>query len=191
MNLDSTPKALGFVCSPSEHTMYARGHGRSRLVLGVYVDDLIMAGADTEETARFKKEMMEQFCMSDLGLMHYYLGIEVRQSGIGIVVMRRSCWSAQAWRPATLQQCPWSRGSSSARIASTHPRTPKFYRSMVRCLRYSCKWAGNGCPPSFHSWPYWSNANSLSIRKYTLAERAAVCPLPSHQRSADQLASSL
>jgi hypothetical protein len=136
MNLDSTPKALGFICSPSEHTMYARGHGRSRLVLGVYVDDLIMAGADTEETARFKKEMMEQFCMSDLGLMHYYLGIEVRQSGIGIVVMRRSCWSAQAWRPATLQQCPWSRGSSSARIASTHPRTPKFYRSMVGCLRY-------------------------------------------------------
>jgi hypothetical protein len=34
MKLDSTMKELGFIVSPSEHAMYARGEGRSRLLLG-------------------------------------------------------------------------------------------------------------------------------------------------------------
>jgi hypothetical protein len=84
--LDATLKGLGFVSSPSEHTMYARGEGNARILLGVYVDDLIVTGADVEEISRFKKEMMEQFRMSDLGLLHYYLGIEVHQNGSGIVL---------------------------------------------------------------------------------------------------------
>jgi hypothetical protein len=49
--------------------MYARGEGRSHLLLGVYVDDLIVTGADTEEIGRFKQQMMDKFRMSDLGLL--------------------------------------------------------------------------------------------------------------------------
>jgi hypothetical protein len=52
--------------------MYTRGHGRSRLLLGVYVDDLIITGADADEIKRFKLEMMKQFCMSDLWLLDVY-----------------------------------------------------------------------------------------------------------------------
>jgi hypothetical protein len=34
-------------------------------------------GADAKENARFKQEMMKIIHMSDLGLLHYYLDIEV------------------------------------------------------------------------------------------------------------------
>jgi len=37
--------------------MYQRGSERSVLLIGVYVDDLIIAGADAEEVEEFKAAM--------------------------------------------------------------------------------------------------------------------------------------
>jgi hypothetical protein len=45
---------------------------------GVYVDDLVVIGSSNEGIKHFKIEMAKAFRMSDLGLLHYYLGIEVR-----------------------------------------------------------------------------------------------------------------
>jgi hypothetical protein len=75
--LDQTLRALGFTNSNFEHAVYTRGHGSSRLLVGVYVDDLIITGSDASEIATFKLHMQGQFKMSDLGLLSFYLGIEV------------------------------------------------------------------------------------------------------------------
>jgi hypothetical protein len=40
---------------------------RMRLVVGVYVDDLIIMGESEEEVIVFKQEMKKVFHMSDLG----------------------------------------------------------------------------------------------------------------------------
>jgi hypothetical protein len=45
----------------------------------VYVDDLIVTGSDLAEILKFNMEMTTQFEMSDLGLLSFYLGIEVDQ----------------------------------------------------------------------------------------------------------------
>jgi hypothetical protein len=55
-----------------------------QLVVGVYVDDLIITVSDLDNIRSFKEEMAAVFKMSDLGLLHYYLGIEVNQSASGI-----------------------------------------------------------------------------------------------------------
>jgi hypothetical protein len=55
-----------------------------QVVVGVYVDDLIITGSDRDNIRSFKEEMVAAFKMSDLGLLHYYLGIEVKQSASGI-----------------------------------------------------------------------------------------------------------
>jgi hypothetical protein len=55
-----------------------------QLVVGVYVDDLIITGSDRDNIRSFKEEMAVTFKMSDLGLLHYYLGIEVKQSASSI-----------------------------------------------------------------------------------------------------------
>jgi hypothetical protein len=47
-------------------------------VVGVYVDNLIITGLDRDDIKSFKVEMAVAFKMSDLGLFHYYLGIEVK-----------------------------------------------------------------------------------------------------------------
>ena len=61
-------------------------HDEQRLIVGVYVDDLIITGGDMEVFGRFKREMSKNFKMSDIGVLSYYLGIEVQQSTIGITI---------------------------------------------------------------------------------------------------------
>jgi hypothetical protein len=41
------------------------------LVIGVYVDDLLIIGPVDEDIAKFKQETKEQFHMNDLGLLTY------------------------------------------------------------------------------------------------------------------------
>ena len=44
------------------------------------MDDLIIMGASEAKVKEFKKTMMKIFCMTDLGLLCSYFGIEVHQS---------------------------------------------------------------------------------------------------------------
>jgi hypothetical protein len=77
--LDITLKKLGFSQSPLEHGLYARGVGNNRLLVGVYVDDLIVMGGCERVISSFKDQMKSEFRMSDLGALSFYLGIEVHK----------------------------------------------------------------------------------------------------------------
>ena len=88
--LDESLISLGFKRSPSEHAIYCKEEGAGRLVVGVYVDDLIITGTNSQAIQKLKKEMTHLFKMSDLGLLHYYLGIEVKQSTEGISLCQKA-----------------------------------------------------------------------------------------------------
>jgi hypothetical protein len=83
--------ALGFSHSASEHVVYAHEEVASRLLVGVYVDDLIITGNDDAEITGFKRQMCSRFKMSDLGLLFFYLGIEVQHRGEGISLSHTTC----------------------------------------------------------------------------------------------------
>jgi hypothetical protein len=70
--------------SSSEPIVYTRQADGEQLVIGVYVDDLMITGSNYNDIKCFKSEMAKVFNMSDLGFLHYYLGIEVKQSAGGI-----------------------------------------------------------------------------------------------------------
>ena len=70
---------MGFQQSPHEAAVYRRGKGGNALSVGVYVDDLVITGTKEAEVEAFKDEMKATFQMSDLGLLSFYLGIEVHQ----------------------------------------------------------------------------------------------------------------
>jgi hypothetical protein len=72
-------KKLGFIQSPLEHGLYARGAEDSRLLVGVYVNDLIVIGGCSKTINSFKRQMKAEFKISDLGPLSFYLGIEVHQ----------------------------------------------------------------------------------------------------------------
>jgi hypothetical protein len=55
----------------------------------VYVDDIILAGTSIDEFNRIKKILDAQFKIKDLGVLKYFLGLEVAQSREGIHVSPR------------------------------------------------------------------------------------------------------
>lgn len=59
------------------------------LIVCLYVDDLIYTSNDRAMFDDFKKSMMDEFDMTDLGLMHYFLGIEVVQSSTGVFISQK------------------------------------------------------------------------------------------------------
>jgi hypothetical protein len=102
--LHGTLRALGFVRCPSEHAVYARGDASSGLLLGVYVDDLIVTGGSNLAITKFKQEMMDRFRMSDLGLLAYYLGIEVSQ-GNDMITLCQSAYATKLLEKARMTDC--------------------------------------------------------------------------------------
>lgn len=68
--------SLGFRRSKNEHG-YMRGKAQKRLIVSIYVDNLIIMGGDDVELRTFKEDMKGRFLMSDLRTLSYYLGLEV------------------------------------------------------------------------------------------------------------------
>ncbi|CAL2241824.1 unnamed protein product [Prunus armeniaca] len=77
----------GFTKCPYEHTLLVK-HGKECeiLIVCLYVDDLIFTGNNEDMFKEFKKSMMEEFEMTYLGKMHYFLGIEVKQTSNGVFI---------------------------------------------------------------------------------------------------------
>jgi hypothetical protein len=140
--LDATLLGLGFERCVDEHGMYTHGSGTGRLIMGVYVDDLIITGGDAVAVNKFKGQMMNTFRMSDLGLLSYYLGLEVSQGPAGIT-LRQTAYTAKILEKASMTRCN----------ASATPMEPKLkllkegdtpsvdateYHSIIGSLRYLC-----------------------------------------------------
>eukprot|EP00253_Pinus_taeda_P008579 PITA_08579 len=60
-------------------TLFVKKVGKTVVYLVVYVDDVLMTGNNESYIASIKKELGKSFEMTDLGHVHYYLGIEVTQ----------------------------------------------------------------------------------------------------------------
>ena len=69
---------LGFTRSEVNPNLYFKVEDDNILILVLYVDDLFPIGADPL-IHKCKRELASKFEMKDLGLMHYFLGLEVWQ----------------------------------------------------------------------------------------------------------------
>lgn len=56
------------------------------LIISLYVDDLIYMSNSDVLLNEFKRLMMNEFEMTDLGMIHYFLGLEIKQCDAGIFV---------------------------------------------------------------------------------------------------------
>ncbi|KZV54961.1 hypothetical protein F511_37851 [Dorcoceras hygrometricum] len=80
----------GFRKCPYEYNLFIKlEDGGKMLLVCLYVDDLIYTGNDRSLSEYFKTSMMTEFEMSDLGKMHYFLGLEVAQSTAGIFISQK------------------------------------------------------------------------------------------------------
>ena len=82
--MDSFLLESGFSRCHSDNTIYTKKVGKSLIILVLYVDDLILTGSDPNLINHVKSNLKKQFEMTDLGHLHYFLGLQVLQSKEGI-----------------------------------------------------------------------------------------------------------
>jgi hypothetical protein len=140
IKLDASLATLGFIKCVTEHALYTRRSGHGLLIVGVYVDDLIVTGSDQQAIVDFKIEMMKLFRMSDLGLLTYYLGLEVEQRKDAIT-LRQSSYARKLLERSGMGDCkPCQTPMEEKLRLSKQSTAPKVdatrYRSIVGGLRY-------------------------------------------------------
>jgi hypothetical protein len=139
MRLDSSLKKLGFKRCLCEQAVYTRGSGKDSVLLGVYVDDLIVTGNDPMEIEKFKQQMTGEFEMSDLGLLSYYLGIEVNQEEY--LTIKQTAYAKKVLDQFGMGECnetkyPMEPGLKLHEDKHGEKVDATNYRKMIGCMRY-------------------------------------------------------
>jgi hypothetical protein len=111
-----------------------------QLVVGVYIDDLIIIDSDRDNIKSFKEEMAAAFKMSDLSLLHYYLGIEVKQSASGIS-LSQGAYMMKILERSGMTGCSLCHVPLEARLKLRKQITQPLvddtaYQSIIGSLRY-------------------------------------------------------
>ena len=140
VRLDKYLVSLGFVKCPQEHAVYKRSKEDEMLIVGVYVDDLIVIGTCPAEIKKFKKQMEEEFEMSDLGLLSYYLGIEVAQSR-HCIKLKQALYAKKILQQVRMDECnstkyPMEANLKLGKDEEGEPADPTQYRRIIGSLRY-------------------------------------------------------
>jgi len=138
--LDSELIKLGFERNPLEHAVYRRKHSDGFLLVGVYVDDMIITGPSKANIVAFKKEMMKSFSMNDLGLLSYYLGIQVTQKE-GVISLCQSSYTLKILEQIGMKDCnpchvPMDNKLKLSKNDKSPPVDKTKYRSVIGSLRY-------------------------------------------------------
>ena len=71
---------LVFLDSILTPNVYTKKVGNHLIILVLYVDDLILTGSDPKLLTHVKSSLKQNFEMSDLGHLHYFLGLQVLQT---------------------------------------------------------------------------------------------------------------
>ena len=75
--------------SKSNYSVFYRNSNSGIILLVVYVDDIVITGSDSKGISSLKSFLQSQFHTKDLGMLRYFLGIEVMRSKHGIFLSQR------------------------------------------------------------------------------------------------------
>jgi hypothetical protein len=79
----------GFKHSSSDHAIFVRHSSTGTIVLIVYANDIIISKSNSTGIADLKRYLAKQFHTKDLGVLRYFLGIDVSHSSRGISLSQR------------------------------------------------------------------------------------------------------
>ncbi|KAJ4788299.1 polyprotein [Rhynchospora pubera] len=138
--IDTYFKKHGFVQCPYEHALYVKVCHDDIMFVALYVDDMIFMGNNDDMIEKFKMEMSKEFEMTDLGLMSYFLGLEVKQDKSGIFVSQEA-YAKDVLKRFKMNDCnpvctPVESGTKLSRYDEGKAVDETQYRSLVGCLRY-------------------------------------------------------
>ena len=79
----------GFTHSKKDYSLFISKHHHSITIIAIYIDDIIITGNNEEHFISIKQHVDNKFGIQDLGLQHYFLGIEINYLPDGIVLSQK------------------------------------------------------------------------------------------------------
>ncbi|GKV14990.1 hypothetical protein SLEP1_g25791 [Rubroshorea leprosula] len=131
----------GFQKCLYEYTLYIKfGDGGKLIIVCLDVDDLIYTGNDFGMLEKFKQSMKLEFEMTDLGLLHYFLSLEVVQSDSGIFVCQKK-YVQEVLDKFQMKNCnyvttPVDKGVKLVKDPGGRYVNSKLYKQIVGSLMY-------------------------------------------------------
>eukprot|EP00253_Pinus_taeda_P013807 PITA_13807 len=82
--MDSFLLSQNFERCKSDPNVYMLRTHDSLLILVLYVDDLLITGSSASAIAAVKRALHDRFLMTNIGPLHFFLGLEISQDATGI-----------------------------------------------------------------------------------------------------------
>eukprot|EP00253_Pinus_taeda_P033296 PITA_33296 len=138
--MDSFLLESGFSRCYYDNTVYTKKVGNSLIILVLYVDDLILTGSDPNLINHVKSSLKKKFEMTDLGHLHYFLGLQVLQSKEGFS-LSQSKYACDILRHFHMEDCkpapsPFQSGVKLSVSCISPEVDATLYRQLVGKLLY-------------------------------------------------------
>lgn len=133
-------KQLKFVRSPNDQCLYVRGTGNERVVIVLYVDDILIAGSSLKLVKVVKQCLGGEFEMTDAGEVRQFLGMTIdRKPGVMRISQRR--YFESLLQRFEMTECKPTSTPMENRLRLPKgvegQRTTKPYRELIGCLMYA------------------------------------------------------
>ena len=130
----------GFIMGKVDTTLFTKKIKKDLFVLQIYVDDIIFGSTNQEYCEEFAKMMANEFEMSMLGELNYFLGLQIKQMKNGIFVSQgkyiKDMLKKFNLEDAKQISTPMGTNGNLDSDASGNMVDQKLYRSMIGSLLY-------------------------------------------------------
>jgi hypothetical protein len=134
-------KALGFQKSDVDANLYFKVRGNQPVILIMYVDDLFLTGYEGL-ISWCKRDLTSEFEMKDLGLMHYFLGLEVWKRQ-GEIFLAQGKYTVDVLKRFGMMDCKSMSTPMVTNLRKLHDSDtgsdlvdPTMYRQLIGSLMY-------------------------------------------------------
>jgi uncharacterized membrane protein YciS (DUF1049 family) len=130
----------GYMRGAIDKTLFIKRDKKDIMLVQVYVDDIIFGATKQSMVKEFEQLMQQEFQMSSMGELTFFLGLQVKQSSSGIFIgqdkyvadiLKR--FDFKTIKPATT---PIDSTKALGKDEDGEDVDVKLYRSMIGCLMY-------------------------------------------------------
>jgi hypothetical protein len=132
---------LGFTASVADASLFVLHHGSTTVYLLLYVDDIIITGNNSTAISDIVSQLSAVFELKDLGLLRYFLGLQIDYRKVGLFVHQHK-YVSDLLHKFQMSDCK----TAPTPIATTPPLStdhdatlsdPTPFRSLVGALQYA------------------------------------------------------
>jgi hypothetical protein len=131
---------LGFHNSKADSSLFIYSQGSIISYFLVYVDDLVITGNNSTFVASIIKQLGAKFSLKDMGLLHFFLGIEVVPTQAGLFLSQHKyvgvLLSNTNMSAAKDVSTPFSTSQSLKLVDGTAPVDSSDFRRIIGSLQY-------------------------------------------------------